>query len=71
MPLYTYLDGNKARTMDVLRDFKDYEIPPTAEEAAKEGWTAEEFAAAEWERLLGVGVRTIRGDGWRGSKGNW
>lgn len=44
---------------EVLRDFKDYQVPP------------EEGKPEDWERLIGRDIKINKGDTWGGGKGKW
>lgn len=69
MPIYQYKDKRTGKQIEVIRRFSDYQIPPTLVEADKV-LTKEEFDSAEWERVIGEGIKTSRAPGF-GSKGNW
>ncbi len=71
MPIYPYNERNSKKTVEILRSFEDYKVPPTLEEALKAGLTEEEYANADWQKVIGRGIRVTRGDNWTGSKGNW
>lgn len=71
MPLYVWLEKKSGKTIDILRSFDDYQVPPTEDEALGAGLNEEEVGEAEWEKRLGTGIQVIRGDSWGGSKGNW
>lgn len=69
MPIYCYKDKNTEKTVEVVRVFSDYDKIPTKEEATE--LSAEEYTAAEWERVIGGGIKIVRGPNFTGSKGNW
>lgn len=70
MPIYPWVDNKSKKEVAVIRDFLQYEDPPTPEEAAAEAkMSAEEYADANWERLIGLSHWT-RGQ-WSGGKGHW
>jgi predicted nucleic acid-binding Zn ribbon protein len=71
MPIYVYRDKETDKKVEVIRDFKDYQIEPSVEEAKDYGLTDDEYSKATWERILGTGIQMTRGDNWTGSKGNW
>lgn len=67
MPGYSWKNLKTGSVVDIIRRFSEYEDPPTIEES---GLTPEEYAEAEWERVL-LGSPTInRPWHWQG-KGNW
>lgn len=68
MPMYPYFDETSKKEVEVIRNFSDYDIPPTQEEAQM---SDEEYKEAKWKRLISTGIRVTRGDNWSGSKGNW
>lgn len=71
MPLYIHKDAQSGKNVEILRSFKEYEEKPTLEEALAAGLTEEEYTAAQWRRVLGSGIKVVRGANWQGSKGNW
>lgn len=71
MPQYPWRDSRTGKELDVLRSSENYEEPPTEEEAVEAGMSAKEFTLATWERLIGTGIRTVRGPNFRGKKGYW
>lgn len=69
MPMYKWLDKKSGKDIEVIRTFDEFENPPQRDEVEKL-LTDEEFAAAEWERVIGIpGV--VKGYGWGQGKGNW
>lgn len=64
MPFYTWMDKNSGKEVEVVREFKDYETPPTEEES---GISPEK---ASWERLIRGKRMITRPRNW-GSKGYW
>lgn len=72
MPMYTYIDKKSKKQFDILRHFSEYDSLPTEEEALAAGMTAKQYAKAKWEKLIGGGIRVIRGENWGpGRKGHW
>lgn len=71
MPLYTHLDKISGKQVEILRPFDKYQESPTSEEARTSGLTEEEIEIAQWEKIIGTGIRITRGPNWQGSKGNW
>ncbi len=67
MPIYVWKDKNSGVHVEVVRDFKNWEEPPTEEECAGVGAT--DLKDTDWERVIG-NTSVVRGHGW-GSKGNW
>ena len=61
MPMYIWKSESTGEEIEILREFDDYQVPPTEEEAGED--------KGPWVKQLGP-TRTIRGPGW-GSKGNW
>ena len=49
MPFYTWIDHKTGYKTDVIRSFKDYEIPPQDEDLPED----EQGKEREWERLIG------------------
>lgn len=68
MPIYTYRDKKTQKTVEVVRKFDEYENVPTKEEAS--GLTELEYNEADWERIMGSGIKVTRSPGY-GTKGNW
>lgn len=68
MPLYKYVDKKTNKEVEVIRQFSEYEIAPTREEAKE--MSDSEYTEAEWSRIVGDGIKVIRSWGY-GSKGNW
>lgn len=71
MPLYVHRDTRSGKTIEILRSFKEYLDKPTQEEAEKAGLTPEEAVEAHWERVLGTGIKVIKGATWGMGKGHW
>lgn len=67
MPIYTFKDKNSDLEVDVVRSFEDYQVPPTDDELPEE----ERGKVRDWLKLVGSGIKTIRGANWRGGKGYW
>lgn len=63
MPLYEYR-GTDGKVIEVLREFNDYQIPPTREELEKEGLDPDQV----YERIISKGIRTIWSPGWGNGK---
>ncbi|MDB4725817.1 hypothetical protein OAF54_00180 [bacterium] len=63
MPLYDWQSEATKEVITIIRDFDDYLDPPTEEEAGDD--------PGPWKKILGTGVRTIRGAGWGPGKGHW
>ena len=78
MPIYHWLDKKSNKHKHVNRDHTDYRVPPSIEEAQTKSdlasddeiFTSEEFAVAEWEKLISSGIRVTKGANWNYSKGN-
>lgn len=68
MPLYTWIEPDTGQTVNVIRSVADRHVPPTIEELFQVFGTRK---PQDLERQVGVGIRTIRGANWNGSKGNW
>lgn len=66
MPIYVYVDKKTDFKVEVIRDFADYEVVPKDDELPE----AERGKEREWERLIGEGIKTVKGHGW-GGKGYW
>lgn len=67
MPIYKWKDKKTEIEVEVIRDFKDYEVPPFEEELA----TDHDPKEAVWERIIGSAPKVIKGDSWGPGKGNW
>lgn len=67
MPIYSYVDKKSGLKVDVVRNFSEYEKEPMDEELPE----AERGKKRKWSREIGLGIKTIRGPSWSGSKGNW
>lgn len=70
-PLYIHEDTLSGKQIEILRPFDQYKDPPTEEEAITKGLTPEEAKVAVWRKVLGTGIKMVRGANWGGSKGNW
>lgn len=58
MPMYTFVDQNTDKQLDVLRSMDDRDTPPTVEEALEDAeFTEEEAKAADWKRVIPGGIR--------------
>jgi predicted nucleic acid-binding Zn ribbon protein len=68
MPMYLYEDKVTGKQVEVLRSFDEYEKLPDAEEAKE--LSPEEFANAQWVRLVGAST-VVKGRGWGLGKGFW
>ncbi len=68
MPMYVWYSKKHDKKIEILRNFSEFQDPPTLEEA---GMSQEDYDLAEWEKHLGQGIQLVRGDNWKGSKGNW
>ena len=64
MPFYNWLDHNSGKEVEVVREFADYQTPPTEEES---GIAADK---ADWERIIRGKRLVTRPRNWQG-KGNW
>jgi hypothetical protein len=69
MPMYDWVDKKTGKHVVVMRHFSKYEEIPTPEEVPD--LSAEDYAAADWERLIGVDIQVQRGWNWGGGKGHW
>lgn len=69
--MYRWRGKKSGKYVEILRSFSTYEEPPTEEEATEAGVSEEEMETEEWVREIGEGITTVRGKGFRGSKGNW
>lgn len=68
MPLYCWEDKKTGKQVEIMRSFDEYRDLPLREEAKE--LTDEEFAAAEWTKILGT-PNVVKGRGWGGGKGYW
>lgn len=68
MPMYQWRDTTNGRTVDVIRNFDDFELKPGRDEA--EQWTDAEWQAAKWEKVIGA-VSVVKGRSWGPGKGYW
>ena len=74
MPMYIHRDRNTQKELEVLRSFADYQVPPMlvgenaneedVKSATQAGFTPEEMANADWERVIGRGIRITHGENW-------
>lgn len=64
---YLWKDNNTQTEVEVDRTMAEYDIPPDKEEALQAGMEIEEFAHADWVKVVTGGVGTIG----FGQKGNW
>lgn len=64
MPMYRWKCKECNVEKDIIRSFKEYDVPPTKEELGVEN----ECSHPEWERMVG-GPDVVRGPGW-GKKGS-
>lgn len=63
MPMYLYEDKKSGKRIEVLRSFKEYDVPPTKEEAP-------DIEDPQWERLIIGTQKHVKGPGF-GRKGYW
>jgi hypothetical protein len=68
MPIYEWVNDETKQTVEVLREFSDYKVPPTADEV---GISEDEHDPSKWTKVISSGIRVTRGDNWRGKKGSW
>ena len=52
MPYYPWLDKNSGKQVIVQRKFKEIDTTPDKDECIEQGMEVEEFATADWERLV-------------------
>lgn len=71
MPLYCWKDKTSGKTIEVMKSFDEYKDPPTKEEAIAGGLTEEEADSADFVKVLGTGIKVVKGDSWGPGKGNW
>lgn len=71
MPLYIHEDTVSGKQVEILRSFDLYKEEPTREEAIEKGLTPEEAEVAVWRKILGTGIKMVRGASWGGGKGYW
>ena len=68
MPIYIWVHEDTKEETRILRDFEDYETPPTKEETGEEDTT-------KWKRKIAPGIRVTHSNGWSptggAGKGNW
>lgn len=64
MPIYRWEDKKTGKKVEVLRSFKEYDVPPTKEEAP-------DVEDPEWERKIGGGQKVNKGNNWGPGKGYW
>ncbi len=50
--VYQWKDKNTEIEIEIERKVKEIDIPPDKDEALKVGMTVEEFANADWERMV-------------------
>ena len=65
---YVWEDMNSKLIIEVSRKMKERDVPPDKDECVAKGMTVEEFAEADWLRLM-TSADVLRGPSW-GSKGN-
>ncbi len=71
MPMYLWRDRRTQKSIEILRDHKEYRTPPTVEEATSLGLTEEEAKDADWQKLISRGIRMAKSDTWGPGKGHW
>lgn len=71
MPLYQYRCKKCKRSLEILRQFAEFDVPPQAEEVATNDPSLPECPEHEWERLIGGNQSIVKGWNWGGGKGNW
>jgi hypothetical protein len=52
VPTYRWIDKVTEKTVDVERKISEYEMTPDKPEALEAGFDIEEFAEADWERVI-------------------
>lgn len=70
MPMYTYVEKKTGAKVDVVRTVSEMDLLPQLDECEGK-LTPEQYAEADWERLISGGISVNRGVNWSGSKGNW
>ena len=75
MPLYNYKCKRCGETREVLRNFKDYQVPPEPEgcliERSEDQDENTNSSLHKWERYITGDLTITKGDSWGGGKGNW
>jgi hypothetical protein len=71
MPLYNWIEKKTDKEVEILRSFSKYSDSPSKEEALEAGLTEEEYATADWIKVIGKGIKVIPGESWGPGKGNW
>lgn len=71
MPLYEHKDTTSGKIVEILRNFSEYKDTPSKEEAIKAGLTEEEYEVAAWVRVIGSGIKVVKGASWGPGKGSW
>lgn len=68
MPMYTFEDTKSGKKLDVLRTVDDRDREPDEND---DGYAELKLnKPPKWRRLVGEGIRTVRGASW-GGKGYW
>lgn len=68
MPIYHWVDKKTDKSIEVIRTFSEYEVPPTEQEVLE---AKLEFSEPpEWVRIINY-VAVKKGHRWGGGKGNW
>lgn len=67
-PVYTWTN-EEGKTIDVMRSFDDYLVPPTADELTEAGLPTD----VQYTKLISKGIRTVATETFRrhGMKGSW
>jgi hypothetical protein len=66
MPMYTFKDEKSELTVEVLRSFADYKVPPTDDELPEQ----ERGKTRQWTKIIDKGIRTVANRNWSPSKGH-
>ena len=67
MPLYEYTCSECDETVEVLRSFDAYKVPPGIDDDK----LPDSECKHKWKRIISGGVKVIRGATWGPGKGHW
>lgn len=70
MPFYEYKCKNCGRSLEILRQFSEFDLPPVAEEVTEDP-SLPACSGHDWERQIGGNQTLTRGPNWTGRKGYW
>ena len=69
MPIYEFRNVHTGEFVEIIRDLKDRDMPPTLKELVEAGVKESDQRAGPWERVLSGGQSVRRSNAWGHGKG--